>query len=126
MGISRICEEDQKVSYIILQLAICHFHYRKESRLITKASMVRACNIAIYFVSINILNFTTFSTYAGSGNILSAKKVFTFISLISFSSLYFVNHLVDFLLGVSEIKVAIQRIQVRHITVLVYCIHRQI
>ena len=85
---------------------------RKESKLITKASMVRACNIAVYFVSINILNFTTFSTYAGAGNILTAKKVFTFISLMTFSSQYFVNYFLDFLLSLSEMKVAIQRIQV--------------
>ncbi|XP_065895722.1 ATP-binding cassette sub-family C member 4-like [Dysidea avara] len=84
---------------------------KKESKLITKASMVRACNIAVYFVSINILNFTTFSTYAGAGNILTAKKVFTFISLMTFSSQYFVNYFLDFLLSLSEMKVAIQRIQ---------------
>ena len=74
--------------------------------------MVRAGNLAFLFVAVNLLNFVTFSTYTGSGNTLTAKKVFTFISLISFASFYFVDYVVQFLLGVSEMLVATQRIQV--------------
>ncbi|XP_065919840.1 ATP-binding cassette sub-family C member 4-like [Dysidea avara] len=84
---------------------------KKESRLITQASMIRAGNLAFLFVAVNLLNFVTFSTYTGSGNTLTAKKVFTFISLISFASFFFVNYVVQFLLSVSEMLVATQRIQ---------------
>jgi len=74
--------------------------------------MVRGESLAFWFVAINFLNFVTFSTYVGSGNTLSAKRVFTFISLISVASFYFVDYVVQFLLSLSEMRVAVQRIQV--------------
>ena len=82
--------------------------------------MIRAGNLAFLFVSINILNFVTFSTYTGSGNTLTAKSVFTFIPLIVFASFYFVKYVVHFLLNSSEMLVATQRIQVN------YCCHSSV
>ena len=88
-------------------------HYiRKESKLITLASMVRACNLAFFYISLILLNFVTFSTYAGSGNELTARKVFTVISLFSFIRLYFISLFVYFMLGTSEMIVALKRIEV--------------
>ena len=74
--------------------------------------MVRAFNFAFFIVSINVLNFITFSIYTGTGNTITAKNVFTFISLISFSRLYFVHFFVFLMLSLQEMKVAVQRIQV--------------
>ena len=88
------------------------YSIRKESRFITKASMVRAGNLAFFYIGLPILNFVTFSTYAGSGNMLTARKVFTVISLLSFVRLYFINLFVYFMLSISEMIVALKRIEV--------------
>ena len=74
--------------------------------------MVRAINFSFFLVSINILNFVTFSVYTGTGNALNARKVFTFLALVSFARLYFAHILVYFLLTLQEMRVAVQRIQV--------------
>ena len=87
-------------------------YIRKESRLITQASMIRACNLVFFYIGLPFLNFVTFSTYAGSGNELTARKVFTVISLFSFVRLYFINLFVYFMLTTSEVMVALKRIQV--------------
>ena len=76
--------------------------------------MIRASNLAFFFVSLNILNFLTFSAYAGSGNILTPRIVFTVISLITFGRLYLVLYFVMFLLSMSELRVALTRIKVNH------------
>ena len=86
--------------------------FRKESRLITQASMIRASNMALFFVSLNILSFLTFSVYAGSGNILTPRTVFTVIALITFGRVYLVLFFVVFLLSTSELRVALKRIKV--------------
>ena len=89
-----------------------HVVVRKESRLITQASLIRASNMAFFYVSLNILSFLTFSVYAGSGNDLTPRTVFTVIALISFGRIYFVLFLVMFLLSTSELRVALKRIKV--------------
>ena len=76
--------------------------------------MVRAFNFAFFIVSINVINFVTFSIYTGTGNTLTAKNVFTFISLISFSRLFFVHFFVFMMLGLQEMRIAVQRIQVNN------------
>ena len=86
---------------------------RKESLLITKASMVRACNLAFFYVSVVVLNFVSFSTYAGAGNTLTSRRVFTVIALLTFARFYLVIFPVYFLLSMTEMKVAVQRIQVQ-------------
>ncbi|XP_065919842.1 ATP-binding cassette sub-family C member 4-like isoform X2 [Dysidea avara] len=84
---------------------------KKETKINTQASMVRAINFSFFLVSINILNFVTFSVYTGTGNALNARKVFTFLALVSFARLYFAHILVYFLLTLQEMRVAVQRIQ---------------
>ena len=86
--------------------------FRNESRLITQASMIRASNMALFYVSLSILSFLTFSVYARSGNILTPRTVFTVISLISFGRRYFVHFFVRFLLTTSELRVGLKRIKV--------------
>ena len=87
-------------------------YFREESKLITQASLIRASNLAFFYVSLNILSFITFSVYTGSGNNLTSRTVFTVISLISFGRLYFVHFFVIFLLGMSELRVGLKRIKV--------------
>ena len=86
---------------------------RKESRIITQASMIRVINLVLFYTSLSLLNFTTFSTHAGLGNELTPKKVFTAITLFSFIRLYCVQFFVFCLLALSELSVAIKRIEVR-------------
>ena len=88
--------------------------FRSESRLITQASMIRACNLALFYSSLSILSFLTFSVYTGSDNTLTSRTVFTVIALISFGRLYFVHFFVIFLLGISELRVGLKRIEVTH------------
>ena len=90
-----------------------HALFRKESILVTKASMVRACNLAFFYVAVLMLNFVSFSTYAGAGNTLTARRVFTVIALLTFSRFYLVIFPVYFLLNLTEMRVAVQRIQVQ-------------
>ena len=80
--------------------------------MITQASMIRACNLGFFYVALSLLNFVSFSTFAGSGNALTAKKVFTVISLLSFARVYFINLFVYFMLNASEMVVALKRIEV--------------
>ena len=86
--------------------------YRKESRIITQASMIQVVNSVLFYTSISLLSFTTFSTYASLGNALSPKKVFTAITLLSFIRLYCVQFFVLAFLGLSELSVAVKRIEV--------------
>jgi len=113
------------VIYCIRQLfyALIISHYREESKLVTQASMVRAFNFSFFIVAINFLNFVTFSVYTGTGNTLTARNVFTFISLISYSRLYFVHFFVIFMVGLQEMRVAVQRIQVSPWLTANICVH---
>ena len=95
--------------------------FREESKLITQASMIRASNLALFFVSLNILNFLTFSVYTGSGNMLTPRIVFTVISLITFGRIYLVLFFVMFLLSMSELRVALTRIKVDPINYMRLC-----
>ena len=75
--------------------------------------MIRVINLVLFYTSLSLLNFTTFSTHVGLGNELSPKKVFTAITLFSFIRLYFVQFFVFCLFALSELSVAIKRIEVR-------------
>jgi len=85
---------------------------RKESRIITQASMIRGINLVLFYTSLNLLSFTTFTTYAGLGNALSPRKVFTAITLFSFTRLYCIQFVVLCVLALSELFVAVKRIEV--------------
>ena len=66
------------------------------------------------YTALTLLSFTTFSTYAGLGNVLSPRKVFTAIALFSFIRLHCVHFFVLCLLALSELSVAVKRIEVRN------------
>ena len=76
--------------------------------------MIQGINSVLSYTALTVLSFTTLSTYAGLGNILSPRKVFTAIALFSFIRLYCVHFLVLCLLSLSELSVAIKRIEVRN------------
>ena len=102
----------RKFVITLLILLIFIACYRKESRIITQASMIQIVNSVLFYTSISLLSFTTFSTYAGLGNALSPRKVFTAITLLSFIRLYCVQFFVLAFLGLSELSVAVKRIEV--------------
>ncbi|XP_065897571.1 ATP-binding cassette sub-family C member 4-like [Dysidea avara] len=84
---------------------------RKESRIITQASLIYGCNLAFFYVTIGLLSFVVFSTYAGLENTLTPKKVFTSLILLSFARRFFVVFLVYCLLRLTEMSVSLKRIK---------------
>ena len=74
--------------------------------------MIQGINAVLFYTSFILLTFTTFSTYAGLGNTVTPRKVFTAITLFSFIRLYCVQFFVLAFLGLSELLVAIKRIEV--------------
>jgi len=97
---------------MIDRVNIFTYYCRKESKIITQASIIRGINLVLYYTSLSLLSFATFSTYAGLGNDLSPKKVFTALTLFSFIRLYCIQFLVLCVLALSELSVAIKRIEV--------------
>ena len=85
---------------------------RKESKIITQGSLLFACNFSVSLITHGILSFVVFSTYAGLGNVLTPKKVFSTLVLLFFIRLYFLHLLLYCLLHISEMSVAVKRIQV--------------
>ena len=92
----------------IISLCYC---YREEVNIITKASMIRAFNQALFYSLLSILNFLTFSTYTALGNVLTPRKVFTVISLFTIMRLFFYHLIVLGALGLSEVWVSLKRIE---------------
>ena len=86
--------------------------HRKESKIITQGSLVYACNYSFSFVTHGVLSFLVFSVYAGSGNVLTPRKVFSTLILLFFARLYFLQFVLYCLLHISEMSVAVKRIQV--------------
>ena len=68
--------------------------YRKESKTITQANLIRGLNQACFSSLLSVFNFVTFSTYTGLGNVLTPRKVFTVITLFSVMRLFFYYFLV--------------------------------
>ncbi|XP_065882476.1 ATP-binding cassette subfamily C member 4-like [Dysidea avara] len=85
---------------------------KKESNIITKASMIRGVNQAIFYSLLSLLGFITFSMYTGLGNSLTPKKVFTVLSLYGVARFFFVRLLATGVLGISEMWAATIRIEV--------------
>ena len=87
-------------------------YYRKESKTITQASLIKALTQACYSTLLSILNFVTFSSYAALGNVLTPRKVFTIITLFTVMRFYFYYLFTLGILGVSEIWTSLKRIEV--------------
>ena len=64
-------------------------------------------------VFINIVIYITFTIYTATGGELSAKKVFTTISLLINIRLTTVHFFIQNILGIVEARVASVRLQVR-------------
>ena len=63
-------------------------------------------------MALTLLSFITFSTYAGTENTLTPKKVFTALTLFALLRVYCVQFLHVALLALSELYVAYKRIRV--------------
>ena len=103
----------KSVIYVIHCL-LCQsiFYFRKESRVITQASLIYACNTSLFYTMTGILSFVTFATYAGLGNTLNPQKVFTSLLLMNFARLFFIHFMVYCVLHSTELSVSIKRIEV--------------
>ena len=99
--------------FIILKLLLhMYIFHRKESKTITRASLIRGLSQACFGSLSIILNFVTFSIYTGLGNVLTPRKVFTVIVLFGIMRRYFYYGLVLGALGISEMWVSLKRIEV--------------
>ena len=85
---------------------------RLETNTVLKSSMIRAINFAVFTVSLTTIMFLVFSVYIGTGGILSPKKVFTILSLTATLRINSIHFFVLCVLGMSEMFVAVSRIQV--------------
>jgi len=85
---------------------------RKESKIISQASIVFIFDSAFFYLSLTLLSFITFSTYAGTENTLTPKKVFTALTLFALLRLYCIQFVHVALLALSELYVAYKRIRI--------------
>ena len=74
--------------------------------------MIQGINAVFFYTSLSLFIFITFSTYAGLGNTVTPRKVFTAITLFSFIRLYCVQFFVLSLVSLSELLVSVKRIEV--------------
>ena len=93
-------------------LCVINFYCREESKIITQGSLVYAYNYSVSFITLGILSFVVFSTHVGLGNVLTPKKVFSTLILLFFVRLFFLQLVLYCLLHISEMSVAVKRIQV--------------
>ena len=100
------------VHIILHHLLHTYIFHRKESKTITHASLIRGLSQACFGSLSSILNFVTFSVYAGLGNVLTPRKVFIAITLFTIMRLYFYYLIVLGALGISEMWVSLKRIEV--------------
>ncbi|XP_065914062.1 ATP-binding cassette sub-family C member 4-like isoform X2 [Dysidea avara] len=84
---------------------------KKESKIITHASLIYGSSIGVFYTLIGLLSFVTFSTYVGLGNTLNPQKVFTTLLLLNFARLFFVHFVVYCLLQITEVSVSLKRIE---------------
>ena len=85
---------------------------RKESLIIFKGALIRACNYAYFTVSIVTVMFMLFTTYVKTGGQLTPKQIFTTLSLLFILRLTSIYFLIQSLLGINEGRVASARITV--------------
>lgn len=84
---------------------------RKESNIIFKSAIIRACNLAYMIISTSIAMWLVLTIHTSTGGTITTRQAFTVLSLLTslrLSSYFFVLGL----LGYSEGRVAIHRIQV--------------
>ena len=104
-----------------LQCILDLYLYRSEMMIIMKAALIQGISFSIFFFSMPVILFVTFSVYASVGGTLTPKRVFTTLSLLSLIRLTSVQFIVQASLMLSEAGVAIQRIQVLFQMHALYC-----
>lgn len=98
----------------------CHYIHRKEVQAILHSSIFRIISLSYFSLSIPTMMFAMFSVYVSldENNILTAKKVFTTLSLLATVRLVSLVFLVKAVVQLSEGRVALKRISVST------CIHK--
>ena len=87
---------------------------RLEVKAILKSSVIRVINLSYYDISLPLILLIVFSVYVSidENNVLTSKKVFTTLSLLSFVRLISLKFLVSSVIQISEGRVALKRISV--------------
>lgn len=85
---------------------------RLEVKAILKSSVIRVINLSYYDISLPLILLIVFSVYVSidENNVLTSKKVFTTLSLLSFVRLISLKFLVSSVIQISEGRVALKRI----------------
>ena len=91
---------------------VCYQYCRKESKTVTHANLIEGLGQACYSALLIILNFVTLSTYAALGNVLTPRKVFTVIILLTVMAFYFHSSFSLGVIGLSKIWISLKRIKV--------------
>jgi ATP-binding cassette subfamily C (CFTR/MRP) protein 4 len=76
-----------------------------------KATFLRACNEALFFIQPTVLSLLTFTTYVATGNELTPAKVFTTIALLNLTQFSVGKFLFLSVQGCSEAWVSIKRLE---------------
>jgi hypothetical protein len=97
--------------------------YRRESFLILWAGLLRAANLAFVAVSVSLMMFIIFTVYVSTGGILTPKRVFTTLSLLTTIRFVTVDFLVQNIFAMMECRVATVRLQVQQQQAILLCIN---
>ena len=89
-----------------------YFLHRKESNLILKGGIIRACGLGSVNIALTMATFLVFSVYTATGGELSPRKVFITLSLLIVLRLISVQYSVHNVLNLFEGWVALIRLQV--------------
>jgi len=91
-----------------------HSQIRQEVSKVRNSCLLKALNLATYFISSRLILFACFVTYVLLGNTLTAEAVFVSMALLNTlrtnMTLMFPNAVTNW----AELTVTCQRIQVRH------------
>ena len=87
---------------------------RLEVRAILKGAVIRVINLSYYDVSLAVILCIVFSVYVSidESNVLTPKRVFTTLSLLSFVRLVSLHFMIASFIQISEGRVALKRITV--------------
>ena len=81
--------------------------------IILQGGVIRASGAVLMIISLTLFMFVVFSVFTATGGQLSPRIIFTTLSLLITLRLSSVDYVVRNILSMSEIHVAIARLQVR-------------
>ena len=104
-------------AYVCVCMFVCVC--RREIWVVLQGSIIRALNLSCFTVYVPLAMFAMFSVYAASGGLITPKRVFTILSLLSVARLLSIHLFIIEVLLISEGIVALKRIQVFTLVIVV-------